>query len=64
MIADRPQTIVWAFTLCSPTSIWRVMAAHATRQGQPKKCISAQRDMMDLKGTFFVFEPKMTLDRS
>ena len=35
-----------------------------TRQGQPKKYISAQRDMMDLKGVFFVFETKMTLDRS
>jgi len=35
-----------------------------TRQGQPKKYISAQRDMMDLKGGLFVFETKMTLDRS
>ena len=26
MIADRPQTIVWAFTLSSRTSIWRSMA--------------------------------------
>ena len=26
MIADRPQTIVWAFTLSSRTSIWRFMA--------------------------------------
>jgi hypothetical protein len=26
-----------------------------TRQGQPKKCISAQRDMMNLKGGFFCF---------
>ena len=29
-----------------------------TRQGQPKKYISAQRDMMDLKGGLFVFESK------
>jgi len=36
----------------------------STRQGQPKKYISAQRDMMDLKGGLFVFETKMTLDRS
>ena len=35
-----------------------------TRQCQPKKYISAQRDMMDLKGGLFVFETKMTLDRS
>ena len=27
----------------------------ATRQGQPKKYISAQRDMMDLKGGLFYF---------
>ena len=26
MIADQPQTIVWAFTLSSRTSIWRFMA--------------------------------------
>jgi len=26
-----------------------------TRQGQPKKYICAQRDMMDLKGGFFCF---------
>jgi len=26
VIADRPQTIVWAFTLSSRTSIWRFMA--------------------------------------
>jgi len=26
-----------------------------TRQGQPKKYISAQRDMMDLKGGLFCF---------
>ena len=26
MITDRPQTIVWAFTLSSQTSIWRFMA--------------------------------------
>jgi len=32
--------------------------------GQPKKYISAQRDMMYLKGGLFVFETKMTLDRS
>jgi hypothetical protein len=35
-----------------------------TRQGHPKKYISAQRDTMDLKGGLFVFETKMTLDRS
>ena len=39
-------------------------AVRDTRQGQPKKYISAQRDMMDLKGGLFVFETKMTLDRS
>ena len=26
VIADRPQTIVWAFTLILRTSIWRFMA--------------------------------------
>jgi len=26
VIADRPQTIVWAFTISSRTSIWRFMA--------------------------------------
>ena len=26
MIADRPQSIIWAFTLSSRTSIWRFMA--------------------------------------
>ena len=26
MVADQPQTIVWAFTLSSRTSIWRFMA--------------------------------------
>ena len=26
VIADRPQTIVWAFTVSSRTSIWRFMA--------------------------------------
>ena len=43
---------------------WKSRVPTPTRQGQPKKYISAQRDMMDLKGGLFVFETKMTLDRS
>jgi len=33
----------------------RALQSTSTRQGQPKKYISAQRDMMDLKGGLFCF---------
>ena len=47
------------------TKFRRCEGLTGTRQGPPKKCISAQRDMMDLKGGLFLFfETKMTLDRS
>jgi hypothetical protein len=48
----------------SPIDLSAKFGRFSTRQGQPKKYISAQRDMMDLKGGLFVFETKMTLDRS
>jgi len=44
-------------------SCWLTLP-RSTRQGQPKSHISAQRDMMDLKGVSLEFETKMTLDRS
>ena len=59
-----PSVTLWMCDTSRAFRLSHLTQGSSTRQGQPKKCISAQRDMMYLKGGLFVFETKMTLDRS